>query len=71
VFISPRLRATTKISHKTAESIVIEPALNEIPFDLKQYCTERDFSDHGSILVRKVFLHLFSTNKLLKEHEVL
>ena len=71
VFSSPRLRAITGIDCDTASEVIIEPALNEIPFELRQCCTADDLEARGSVAVREAFLYLFCNNQLATPHQEL
>jgi len=71
VFISPRTRAISCLNVDTTTTVRVEPALNEIPFDLMRYCSAEEFADKGSTAVREAFLHLFVTNQLAISHKKL
>ncbi len=68
VLTSPRKRAQNCIKKSSAKSITPSLALNEIAFELKEFCTEENFLQHGSTAVRAAFVQAFIMNRLAIPH---
>ena len=68
VLTSPRQRATTCIKTSSAKSVTEISELNEITFQLNNFCTEESFLKNGSSAVRSAFIEAFIANKLGVPH---
>lgn len=64
VFCSPRKRALDCLNRSTASSVAVTDILDEIPFDIKPYCTPDEFKRGGSTVVRRAFIQAFVDNQL-------
>lgn len=71
VATSPRQRAVDCIKISSAKSITEMSALNEIPFSLKNFCSEAEFLKNDSSAVRRSFITAFESDQLLISHSQL
>jgi hypothetical protein len=64
IFTSPLRRATECIAVEQGKTIHPLHLLSEIPFELSDLCTEQEWNEYGSVIVRRRFKEKFIQDEL-------